>query len=239
VSETLFVSDVHLSNEHPAQVRLFERLLLDARSADALYILGDLFEYWVGDDDPAEGLTGVIAGLGELSRQGVPVYFIHGNRDFLIGRGFSKRTGVELLPEAVVVDLYGTPTLLMHGDTLCTDDRAYLAFRKKARNPIYQRLFLWKSLAKRRAIAQGLRAKSEQEVKAKTAEIMDVNVYAVSDAMRKYKVRRLIHGHTHRRAIHNFDLSGDKAQRVVLGDWYETGSVLRVSPTGITLEEYQ
>ena len=238
MNETLFVSDLHLNEDHPAQIRLFERLLAEAQGADALYILGDLFEYWIGDDDPAEGFAGVIEGLRALNRGGVPVCFIHGNRDFLVGRRFSTKTGVKLLPEAVVIDLYGTPTLLVHGDTLCTDDLPYQAFRKKARNPIYQRLFLWRSLKKRRAIAQGLREKSREEVKAKSAEIMDVNAQAVSDTMRRFKVRRLIHGHTHRPAIHDFILDGGTAQRIVLGDWYHTGSVLKVSPMNARLEAY-
>src|SRR5688572_6081605 len=131
MSETLFVSDLHLDPESPAPIALFERFLVEGQGADALYILGDLFEAWIGDDDPAPGFENMIAALRRLSASGTPVYFIHGNRDFLLGRRFAARSGIALLPEATVVDLYGTPTLLMHGDTLCTDDTRYLAFRKK------------------------------------------------------------------------------------------------------------
>ena len=240
MTETQFVSDLHLDPGRPGAIRLFERFLDErAPQAEAVYILGDLFEYWIGDDDPAPWFQGIFQRLAALHERGIPSYFIHGNRDFLIGRKLARRCGMRLLPEALVVDLYGERTLLMHGDTLCSDDVKYLAFRRKARNPLFQKLFLWRSLKRRRAIAEDLRAKSRMEVQAKTADIMDVNGGTVQDTMRQHGVRRLIHGHTHRPAVHQLSIDGADATRTVLGDWHEDrGSVLTISPSGSRLEAY-
>jgi len=236
MSQTLFVSDLHLDQKRPHIIAAFCRFLSESSSADALYILGDLFEYWIGDDDPAIGLEPAINSIRDLSYSGVPVYFIHGNRDFLIGKRFSKQTQCKILAEETVIDLYGTPTLIMHGDTLCTDDIAYQKYRTKARNPWIQKPLLMLSIKRRLKIAEGLRNKSKFAIQEKPEEIMDVNQQTVEKVMSKYNVNRLIHGHTHRPAEHTFNLNGNLYQRIVLGDWYEQGSVLRCTPTSIKLK---
>ncbi|MCP4407933.1 MAG: UDP-2,3-diacylglucosamine diphosphatase [Gammaproteobacteria bacterium] len=226
--ETLFISDLHLDRERPQIIELFQRFLSqEAAGADALFILGDLFEYWIGDDACAPPLEPVIAALKNLADRGIPLYLIHGNRDFLIGKEFARRSGCRLLPDAQVIDLYGKPTLIMHGDSLCTDDVAYQRFRRIIRSRILQRLLISLSVAMRQNIAKRLRNKSRQEVQRKPTEIMDVNQQAVEQIMNQNDVTRLIHGHTHRPKIHNFGLNGRAARRMVLGDWYEQGSVLR------------
>jgi UDP-2,3-diacylglucosamine hydrolase len=226
--QTLFISDLHLDWERPQIIDLFSQFLQQqARQAEALYILGDLFEYWIGDDAPARGLESTISGLRTLTEQGTSVYLMHGNRDFLIGKRFSQRTGCHLLPEMQVIDLYSVSTLIMHGDTLCTDDKAYQAFRAKIRNKLVQRILLSLSRTMRQRIATHLRNQSRRETNNKPAEIMDANPQAVEQVMIEYNVTRLIHGHTHRPAIHRFQLNGKQASRYVLGDWYEQGSVLR------------
>ncbi|HET6912598.1 MAG TPA: UDP-2,3-diacylglucosamine diphosphatase [Rhodanobacteraceae bacterium] len=233
---TLFISDLHLDEARPHIVELFDRFLAnEARHADALYILGDLFEAWIGDDDDAPLPARVASGLKALSDSGVPVYFIAGNRDFLLGDDYAQRAGMTILDDGTVVDLYGTPTLLMHGDTLCTDDTAYLAFRKQVRDPAWQRQFLSQPLAARRAFAQQARNASREHTSQTATAIMDVNQRAVEVALRDAHVARMIHGHTHRPAIHDFALDGELAQRIVLGDWYEQGSVLRVDADAIEL----
>lgn len=226
--ETLFISDLHLDRERPQIILLFQRFLTqEAAGADALYILGDLFEYWIGDDACAPPLEPVIAALRNLADRGIPLYLIHGNRDFFIGKEFARRSGCKLLPDAQVIDLYGEPTLIMHGDSLCTDDVAYQRFRLIIRNRIVQRLLLSLSVTMRQNIAKRLRDKSRQEVHRKPAEIMDVNQQAVEQIMNQLDVTRLIHGHTHRPKIHSFELNGRSARRMVLGDWYAQGSILR------------
>jgi UDP-2,3-diacylglucosamine hydrolase len=236
MTQTLFVSDLHLDNKRPHIIAAFCRFLDECSSADALYILGDLFEYWIGDDDPAIGLEPAINAIQKLSNSGVPVYFIHGNRDFLIGKRFAKQTQCKILKEETVIDLYGTSTLIMHGDTLCTDDIAYQKFRAKARNPFIQKPLLMLSVKRRLKIAEGLRNKSKSATQEKPEEIMDVNQHTVEQVMQKHNVKHLIHGHTHRPAEHEFNLNGKKYQRIVLGDWYEHGSVLRCTPDSINLE---
>ncbi len=234
--ESLFISDLHLDGERPHIIRRFLEFLRDeAGRAEALYILGDLYEYWIGDDAPAEALQPTIQGLAALGRSGVPVYFMHGNRDFLVGSRFARESGCRLLPETSVIDLYGERTLIMHGDTLCTDDKAYQSFRAKIRNPIVRRALLLLIVNMRRKLARRLRERSQNATGVKTAEIMDVNLKAVVEAMRNHGVRRLIHGHTHRPAVHDFEVDGSPATRIVLGDWYEQGSVLRCSPQGCRL----
>ena len=233
---TLFISDLHLDETRPRIVELFEGFLAtEARRADALYILGDLFEAWIGDDDDAPLPARVASALKALSDSGAPVYFIAGNRDFLLGEHYARRAGMTVLDDGTVVDLYGMPTLLLHGDTLCTDDAAYLAFRKLVRDPAWQRQFLSQPLAMRRAFAHQARNASREHTSQAAMAIMDVNQEAVEAALRDAHVGRMIHGHTHRPAIHDFELDGAPSQRIVLGDWYEQGSVLRVDAGAVEL----
>lgn len=229
---TLFISDLHLTGARPEITALFlDFLAHEARKADALYILGDLYEYWIGDEavDTPE-YRPIIAGLRSLADAGVPLYVMHGNRDFLMGPGFERATGCRLLPDPTRIDLYGKPVLLTHGDALCTRDAEYMAFRAVVRDPEWQRGFLAKSVAEREAIARNYRELSRQSTAAKRPEIMDVTPDAVAALLRAHGVRDLIHGHTHRPAEHVFDLGGAPARRVVLGDWYDQGSVLRCTP---------
>jgi len=227
VKPTLFISDLHLDPARPHITQEFTRLAAGAaREAAALYILGDLFESWIGDDDDAPLALDVARALEGLNAHGVPVYFMAGNRDFLLGDAYAQRAGLTLLPDPTVIDLAGERTLLMHGDTLCTDDVEYRKFRALVRNAEWQRQFLGKSLPERRAFAAMARGESSRQNATKPAEIMDVNADAVIAAMREHGVRRLIHGHTHRPATHRFELDGQMAERIVLGDWYEQGSVL-------------
>jgi UDP-2,3-diacylglucosamine hydrolase len=235
---TLFISDLHLSPERPAIAALFLRFLRDrARGAEALYILGDLFEYWIGDDaGRAPEVQPLLAALRALTQAGVPVYVMHGNRDFLLGPGFEQDSGCRLLPDPTVITLYGEPVLLMHGDTLCTDDVDYLKFRAMVRNPQWVQMFLAKSIPERIAMAREYREVSKAATTTKKPEIMDVNPAAVEAALRDHQVRHLIHGHTHRPAQHQFTLDGQTARRTVLGDWYDQGSVLTCEAGGCTLE---
>ena len=236
---TLFISDLHLEPTRPGITALFLDFLEQrARHAEALYILGDLFEAWIGDDDDAE-LGGMVAdALRTLTRQGVPTYFMHGNRDFLLGERFAAASGMQLLPESVVIDLAGERVLLLHGDTLCTDDVEYQAFRAQVRDPAWRARILALPLAPRRALASQMRETSRQAARQKAADIMDVNPTAVDQALRAHRVRRLIHGHTHRPAIHHWTLDGQSATRAVLGDWYNQGSVLVGDVAGWRLEPF-
>jgi len=236
MSYTLFISDLHLDRQRPRIIELFEDFLENrAVRADALYILGDLFEYWIGDDDPATGLEGPIAGLKTLSQRGVPVYFIHGNRDFLAGDGFAERSGCQILDESEIIDLYGVATLIMHGDTLCTDDVRYQNFRAEVRQKAWQKNFLDQSLRTREQIAMQLRDMSKKEMSDKPEEIMDVNQDTVRKTFIEHGVTRLIHGHTHHPAIHDLIINDQPAQRIVLGDWYQNGSVLHCDTQGCEL----
>lgn len=234
---TLFVSDLHLDPARPAITALFlDFLARQAGRADACYILGDLFEAWIGDDDDAELGRRVAGALRALADSGVSVHFLHGNRDFLIGERFAAAAGVRLLPESEAIDLYGEPVLLLHGDTLCTDDADYQAFRAQVRDPAWQARLLELPLAQRRALAGQLRETSQQATQLKETAITDVNLEAVDGALRARGIRRMIHGHTHRPAIHEWMLDGQPARRAVLGDWYDRGSVLRCDVTGWRLE---
>ncbi|MDO8595719.1 MAG: UDP-2,3-diacylglucosamine diphosphatase [Sulfuricaulis sp.] len=235
---TLFISDLHLCGARPAITGLFlDFLHRRARTSDALYILGDLFEYWIGDEAvEQEEFRSIIRGLRELAASGTPVFVMHGNRDFLMGDGFEKATGGRLLKDPTHIDLYGTPTLLMHGDSLCTDDTEYMTFRAKVRSPAWQKEFLGKSVAERGQIVHDFREISKNSTATKKPEIMDVNQKAVESVMREHHVQRLIHGHTHRPKEHVFNLGGRPARRMVLGDWYEQGSVLSVDARGWLLE---
>ena len=226
---TLFISDLHLDGARPHIVEDFERFCAgEARAADALYVLGDLFEAYIGDDDDATLNARIADALHGVADAGVPVHFIVGNRDFLLGKAYARRCGMDLLDDGVVIDLHGTPTLILHGDVLCTDDAAYLAFRKQVRDPAWQAAFLARPLAERRAFAAQARDASRAHTSRTDMAIMDVNQQAVEYALRRAGVTRMIHGHTHRPAIHDVTLDGEPAQRIVLGDWYEQGSVLRV-----------
>jgi UDP-2,3-diacylglucosamine hydrolase len=237
---TLFISDLHLTEERPEANERFIAFLEDrARAAAALYILGDFFEYWIGDDDLEWPFNAVVAGLlRELTRRGVPVSLMHGNRDFLIGEGFCAATGASLLADPTVAEIEGTRTLLVHGDTLCTDDLDYQAWRRKARDPAFQAAFLAKPLAERRVAIVQMREKSREVVQGKAAEIMDVNDGAVREALRRHGVRRLIHGHTHRPGRHALEVDGGRCERWVLPDWYGRGGYLEVGPRGPRLVRF-
>ena len=234
---TLFISDLHLDPSRPQITGLFERYLAgdEVRHADALYILGDLVEAWIGDDDDAELPARIATATRAVRDAGVPVYFMVGNRDFLLGHAFAERAGMTLLDDGAVHDIQGRPTLLMHGDVLCTDDVAYQAVRRQVRNPEWQAQILSMPLEARRAFAAKAREDSKAHTGSTMESIMDVNADTVAKAMREAGVSRLIHGHTHRPAVHAFQLDGDLAERIVLGDWYEHGSVLRVDRNGVDL----
>ena len=238
---TLFISDLHLDDTRPQVTELFGRFVDgEAHGADALYILGDLFEAWVGDDDPSETGAFVATKLRALSEAGVPVFFMHGNRDFLVGPAYADRAGMTLLHDPSVVLLQGRPTLLMHGDTLCTDDVAYQQFRAQSRDPRWQAQFLAQPLAARQAFADQARAASRahqaglREAGAMDA-ITDVAPATVEAALRTFGIDMLVHGHTHRPAVHALAVDGRACQRIVLGDWYDQGSVLRIDDAGQTL----
>lgn len=238
---TLFISDLHLDDSRPNITALFlDFLKNNARRAEALYILGDFFEAWVGDDDDSSLGKTVTHALRELSEHGVPIFFMRGNRDFLIGADFANRAGLQILPDPCVLELYGTPTLLMHGDLLCSDDTAYQAFRAQVRGNAWQSQFLSQPLAARQAFAAQARAASKQHQSGlmddKQENIMDVTQTTVEAIMKRYGVNRLIHGHTHRPAIHQFHVDEVSSQRIVLGDWYSQGSVLQVDSDGAFLD---
>ncbi|GAB3389276.1 UDP-2,3-diacylglucosamine diphosphatase [Lysobacter fragariae] len=239
---TLFISDLHLDAERPQVTELFGRFLReDARRADALYILGDLFEAWVGDDDPSDTGAFVASELRALRDSGVPVHFIRGNRDFLLGDAYASRAGMRILSDPAVVVLHGQPTLLMHGDLLCTGDVAYQQFRAQVRNPAWQQQFLSQPLAARLAFAQQARAASKAhqsglQDKGTMETITDVAPETVEATLSRFGIARMIHGHTHRPAIHDLAVEGRAHQRIVLGDWYDQGSVLRVDADGVRLE---
>lgn len=236
MSRTLFIADLHLCQEEPAITAGFLHFLQrEAPHCDALYILGDLFEAWIGDDDPNPLHQKIANALRALP---VPVYFIHGNRDFLIGRRFARASGMTLLPEEQVLELYGHRLLIMHGDTLCTDDQGYQRFRAKVHQRWIQTLFLALPLFIRKRIATRMRADSKQANQHKSLTIMDVNQQAVEAAMQRQQVRLLIHGHTHRPAIHALTLQGKTAERAVLGAWHSEGSMIQLDASGIQLIEF-
>ena len=229
-----FISDLHLCDSRPDINRVFfEFLRGPAREAEALYILGDLFEYWAGDDDLADPFNRSVAGaLVEYSRTGIPLRFMHGNRDFLLGGEFAKACGITLLGDPHALDLLGTPTVLMHGDTLCTDDIDYQKFRAQVRSPAWQKGFLALPLEARKRQIEAVRQTSESEKTRKAPEIMDVNQGAVESALRAHAYPRLIHGHTHRPAKHIHHVDGRSCERWVLADWYRSGSYLRCDEHG-------
>ena len=224
----LFVSDVHLDAAAPQAIEQFLRFLhAEAAAAEALYILGDLFEAWVGDDDQEPANEHVCRALRALTAGGVACFALHGNRDFLLGTGFCERSGCQLLPDPVIAQLDGERVLLTHGDALCTDDHAYQELRSIVRAPTWQQRFLALPRAHRELLAVEARAGSRRHTSRTVPNIMDVNAQAVTAAFRATGVRRLVHGHTHRPGIHDIEIDGEPAQRIVLGAWYEQGSVLR------------
>ena len=235
---TLFISDLHLEADRPEIGEQFLAFLAGpAREADAVYILGDLFEAWVGDDDPSPYYAGMKEAIRELSSSGVPVYFMHGNRDFMIGERFAAETGVTLLPDPHPVELYGEKVLLSHGDYLCTDDVEYQKVRAMTRNPEWQAMMMSKSLEERLAFARQAREQSQARSASMTEEIADVNEDAVEAAIREHGVEILLHGHTHRPAVHPFHVDERPVHRIVLGDWYEQGSMVEWDEDGPRLEE--
>jgi UDP-2,3-diacylglucosamine hydrolase len=225
----LFVSDVHLDAGAPeATAQFLEFLATEAADAEALYILGDLFEAWVGDDDRATDNERVCRALRELNASGVACFALHGNRDFLLGTGFCERSGCRLLGDPVVAQLDEERVLLTHGDALCTDDLAYQELRSIVRQERWQRRFLALPRATRELLANEVRAGSRRHISRTIPYIMDVNAQAVTAAFRAADVRRMIHGHTHRPGLHDLEIDGEHAQRIVLGAWYEQGSYLKV-----------
>ena len=232
---SLFISDLHLCASRPAITRqLLTFLEIEATQAEALFILGDLFEYWAGDDDLQEAHHApIVSALSELAQSGTAIYFMHGNRDFLLGAKFAAASGITLLPDPTDLVLYGRRTLLSHGDTLCTDDVRYQAFREQVRSPDWQQQFLQQPLEVRKAQIEALRERSEQEKSHKAEDIMDVNAEAVRALLRSHDYPELlIHGHTHRPALHELKVDGHACQRWVLGDWDDHGSCLRCDATG-------
>lgn len=230
----LLVSDLHLSPTRPDIAEVFFRFLeAEAREAAALYILGDLFEYWIGDDSLVEPFNRRVAdAIAATVAAGTPVYLMHGNRDFLIGKRLAAHTGMTLLPDPTLAEIGGVSTLLMHGDTLCTDDHEYQRLRAKVRSPLWQRLVLALPRGVREWRAQRGRLRSERRKRARPAEIMDVNTGAVEEAFRAHGYPRMIHGHTHRPARHLHAVDGHQCERWVLADWYRHGSYLRCDAGG-------
>ena len=231
MQKTYFIADLHLSENRPHLLALFRQFMQEqAPEAEKLYILGDLFDFWIGDDEQSDLISEVQQLIRYLTEQGVPCYFQHGNRDFLIGKKFANACGLTLLPTYQVIDLYGTPTLLCHGDTLCVDDVKYQHYRQKVHQKWRQWLFLHFPLKVRLNIAEKIRAKSRQDKQLKSTEIMDVNAAFVQQMFAKFHVTQMIHGHTHRQKHHEIP---PHFHRIVLGDWGETSSLLEVTPHSI------
>jgi UDP-2,3-diacylglucosamine hydrolase len=234
---TFFIADLHLTDERPAATGRFFRFLQDeVAGADALYILGDLFEAWTGDDHGEQVAGDTAQRLAALAAAGTRVYFMHGNRDFMLAERYAARSGMTLLADPTRIDLYGVPTLLMHGDTLCTDDTAYQHFRRRVRHPLTRALLRHLPRAMRRRLARQARAGSEAAKARKAAEIMDVNADEVVRVLREQQVCRLIHGHTHRPAQHVHQVDGHACERWVMPDWYTRWGYVVCDATGCTLQ---
>lgn len=232
----LLISDLHLQEERPDITRAFLDLIAGrARDAQALYILGDFFEVWIGDDAMSPFQRSICQALRELSDSGTPIFLMHGNRDFMIGRAFCKAAGCTLLPDPSVVQLNGEPVLLMHGDSLCTRDEGYIRMRRYLRNPLT--LFVLRNLPKstRRKLARKLRNESRSQTRMKANDIVDVTPEEVPNVMQQFGVRTLIHGHTHRPAIHKLQIGDQAARRIVLGDWDKQGWAVQVDEQGFQL----
>ncbi|MFC3033976.1 UDP-2,3-diacylglucosamine diphosphatase [Pseudoalteromonas fenneropenaei] len=233
--KSYFISDLHLSENRPDIVSAFYRFLDQhmTNEVDALYILGDFFEVWVGDDYQTQFTQDIATRLNALSQRGIALYFIHGNRDFLLGKRFAQQAGIALLPEQSVIDLYGTPTLILHGDEMCTQDLAYQAFRKKSRGWWWPRLMLALPLWYRQRVARNAREKSKLSQMNKPPEVLDVTQTGVSEMFSRFAVKDMIHGHTHRPKVHHNEILG--STRTVLGDWYNQSSYLMASENGLEL----
>lgn len=234
-----FISDLHLDDSRPAVTQAFYRCLKNwAGNCDALYILGDFFEAWVGDDDDAKLAVDTKNALRRFSNSGSSLYIMHGNRDFLLGEEFCAASGATLLSDPTLINLYGTPTLLMHGDSLCTDDHDYMAFRQQARSSSWQQQLLSQPLAARKALAKQLREQSSSMNALKANDIMDVNDKEVENALNTANCHRIIHGHTHRPKVHHLKLENNDAERWVLGDWCEKGWFIKATPDKLSLENF-
>ena len=233
---TYFIADLHLSEDRPDITACFLSFLANqATNAQKLYILGDLFEYWIGDDDTAPFIWQIADALKALSESGTEIFFIQGNRDFLLGKKYATKAGMTLLDDVTLIKLYGREAIIMHGDTLCTRDVAYQAFRKKSRTWWWQFMIKSLPLFVRRKIAQNYREKSASATAMKSQEIMDVTQEEVINSLIQYDCQLLIHGHTHRPNIHNQTVNNQPTQRIVLGDWYEQGAWLIVTPESIEM----
>ena len=236
----LLISDLHLQEERPDITRAFLDLLDGrARHAKALYILGDFFEAWIGDDAMTPFQQSICQALRQLSDSGTAVYLMHGNRDFLIGQDFCKAAGCTLLADPSVIELAGEQVLLMHGDTLCTRDLAYMKMRRYLRNPLSLWILRHLPLATRQKLARKLRSESRAQTRMKATEIVDVTPEEVPKVMAAHGVRTLVHGHTHRPAIHKLVVNGEPARRIVLGDWDRRGWTLQVDAQGFQLEPFE
>ncbi|TVO75313.1 UDP-2,3-diacylglucosamine diphosphatase [Sedimenticola selenatireducens] len=240
MGDTLIISDLHLSGSRPATVDLFLRFLQEQAShADHLYILGDLFDAWIGDDDDTPPIPTIIEGMRELTSKGCKLSIMQGNRDFLLGVRFAAATGCNLLPDPYVLELHDVPILLMHGDLLCTDDKEYLQARQLLRSEAFIQDFMSRSIVERLHLAAEYRKRSGEVISLKSADIMDVNQGAVEDYMQTHGVLLLIHGHTHRPAVHEFELNTETARRYVLEDWHEDScTYLRICRDGIRQESF-
>jgi UDP-2,3-diacylglucosamine hydrolase len=236
---TLFISDLHLHESRPQITRAFFHFLhTQAIHAEALYILGDFFDAWIGDDDDSELVQDVARELHQLRELGVAIYFMHGNRDFLLGEAYASRAGMILIRDGTIIDLYGTATLLMHGDSLCTDDVEYQQFRTMVRSAQWQQQILAQPLAARRALAAQLREKSQSMNSLKADDIMDVSPTEVVAQMQAAGVTRMIHGHTHRPARHSLTVNEQSAERIVLGDWHDSGWCIKADKNNIELIDW-
>ncbi len=234
-----FISDLHLASANDAAFELFVRFAQqEALKAQHLYILGDLFEAWIGDDAPTDSLQPILSRLRRLSDNGTQLYIMHGNRDFLLGDQFTKSIGAKLLPEYTVINLFGTSTLLLHGDSLCTDDAAYQEFRAQVRDANWQQEFLSQPLASRRAYAEQARGKSGEYKAQVEKDIMDVNDDDVTATMARYQVQQMIHGHTHRPAVHHSTVGSRTCVRYVLGDWSDNALIVRATHKQTALIQY-
>jgi UDP-2,3-diacylglucosamine hydrolase len=230
---THFISDLHLDASNPDIIQEFLSYLhTRAKEADSLYILGDLFEVWIGDDDETALTESIAQELHALIYNGVPIFYLHGNRDFLLGEAFAKKAGIEILPDPWVVDVHGIRTLLTHGDTLCTEDTRYLEVRARYRTPFYKKLFLALPLFIRKAITKHLRNKSKKHTRTVSMNIMDATHSEIEKLMINNRASILIHGHTHRPSIHYFSLNEKWVSRFVLSDWDKTGNVLIFNKDG-------
>ncbi len=234
---TLFISDLHLSADEPLSMAAFQHFITQlATQAEALYILGDLFEYWAGDDDTSDPFHAqVIAALASLASHQTQLFLLHGNRDLLMGKTLANACHAQLLNEPTLIDLYGTPTLLSHGDTLCTDDAEYQRYRASVHDAAFQQQFLAKPLAERKAYIAQLRTRSQAEKQSKDSAIMDVNELAVQQLLRAYNYPQLIHGHTHRLKRHHHKIDAHRCVRWVLGDWHRHGNALRCDAQGCNI----